>query len=130
MKSRQLLIILFCIAFLLSASSCKKITENKIQGKWRLSNVSNSAADRFQEWEFTDGTFSIDSVYVNGSTIGKVSSGEYIIKVKSSKRILTIVSTTNQFVISVGDWRIDKLTKNNLSFFQDDNRQYKEFSKQ
>jgi len=130
MKSISLLKILFLIILILFVSSCKKIIEDKIDGRWRRVNVNNVTSDTFEEWQLNNGSLYVDSIYVNGLYTNTISYGEYVIKSKFFKRFFSVTKTSNNSVVSFGDWKIEKLTKQHLIIYRPESGLYIEFEKQ
>ena len=126
MKKGSSLIFYFFILSLLFTVSCKKIAEDKITGKWRRVNVVNVSSDSFEDLIFADdGTFQILDYSLNGNFVDTIfrTDGEYKMKVRSFKKILSITKThgnTTNVTVFAGDWTIKKLTKKYLVFYKKD----------
>jgi len=127
MKIGSSFIFYFIILNFLFIISCGKIAEDRIdKGTWRRVNVKNVNSDFFEDLKFSsDGTFQITYYTLNGSYIdtSKHTHGEYHIKIKNFKKILSITKTYgNNTDVSVlkGDWHIMKLTGKYLVFYKKD----------
>jgi hypothetical protein len=121
MRKRLYYASVIAILLIIFTTSCKKSVENKIDGKWRRINVVNASADVFEDWEFSNGYFTVFQYSLNGSTIDTMdyNTGEYTIKTKLFKRILSITKvnkpTNTNYTNYICDWTIEKLTKKYLT---------------
>jgi len=141
MRKRLYYLSVIAILLILFTTSCKKSVENKIDGKWRKVNLVNASSDVFEDWEFSNGYFTIFEYSLNGSVVDTISynTGEFTIKTKLFKRILSITKINNATNINyynyVCDWTIDKLTKKYLTIVTSNyggkpgGQEYREFIK-
>lgn len=121
MRKRLYYVSIIAILLIIFTTSCKKSVENKIDGKWRRINLVNASSDVFEDWEFSNGYFTVFQYSLNGSTVDTIdyNTGEYTIKAKLFKRILRITKVYNpsstNYTNYICDWTIDKLTKKYLT---------------
>ena len=105
-----LIFICFIVVFL----SCKKNTENKIEGTWVTVSVTNPNVYEYQEWAFFSNN---EKLYIVQKKIGStalvpLSSSTYKIKAGLFSKTLTLSESLE--VGYNGDWKINKLKKDQL----------------
>ena len=113
MRRNSTIILVLFVCFTIIFSSCK--------------NLVNVNANVFEDWNFTDNYFYV--LQTNGiGGYDTLSNGTYSIKIKFFKRYLSIQTSTDQSIVD--DWRIVKLTKNQLVIYrQQGGLEYYEFSR-
>jgi hypothetical protein len=129
MKKNAVLLFFFSLILLLPFFSCEKKTTEKIEGRWWRQNVGDVSTGMLEAWQLKDGSFYIDSIRTDGSILNTVSYGEYKVQTVGLKRYLKITRTTNIYVIKLGEWRIQKLTKKYLTLYRTDDDTFVEFVK-
>jgi hypothetical protein len=129
MKKNAFLILFLSLIILLSLFSCEKKTEENIQGRWWRQNVGDISTGMLEAWQLKNGSFFIDSIRTDGTILNTVSYGEYTVTYKNLRRVFKVTRTTNTFVIQLGEWRIQKLSKRYLTLFRSDDDTYIEFVK-
>lgn len=122
----------FCLALILFVSffyfSCETSVESKIDGTWRMVNVSDMSSDKIREWTLLSGYIYMTETQTGSSSHDTLCHGVYNIKIKRLKRYLCLSDCSNSYYN--GDYRINKLNNKYLVIAGDVmTGQYFEFTK-
>lgn len=117
MKSyKSILIIVLFIA--VTAISCKKTVEDKIDGYWRVVNVININADEVEEWNFTEHYIYFLKSHVNTSGTDTLGFCNFSIKASPFRKKLVITNST--YKPYEAEWVIDKLNSKVMILITDE----------
>ncbi len=110
----------FAVVLFLSIASisCKKSVENKIEGYWKVIDVTNVNADIIEEWNFTERYIYFLRSHVNSTVTDTLGWCEFRIKANPLRKKLIIENST--FEGYQAEWVIDKLNSKVMVLLTDD----------
>lgn len=129
MKSYSNILVVIVLFLAVSTISCKKTVEDKIDGYWRVIDVTNVNSDEVEEWNFTEQYIYFLRSHVN--TSGTDTLGWCTFKIKASPFRKKLIIENSTYQPYQAEWVIDKLNSKVLVLLTDElgGVTTKEFSK-